>query len=76
MLYNVFNYRKFLLCADYRMFIISLSVTASETPQNMWEIAHVWEHEENSQTTDVIAYLMQYLFDKVLLFFFFSKKRK
>lgn len=70
MLYNVFNYGKFLLCAHYHMFILSLSATASETPQNMWEIAHVWEYEENSQTTDVIAYLMQYLFDKVLLFFF------
>lgn len=51
------------------MFIISLSATASETPQKMGEIAHVWEYEENSQTTDVIAYLMQYLFDKVLFFF-------
>lgn len=69
MLYNVFNYRRFLLCAHYRMFIISLSATASETPQKMGEIAHVWEYEENSQTTDVIAYLMQYLFDKVLFFF-------
>lgn len=40
----------------------------------MWEIAHVWGYEENSQTTDVIAYLMQYLFDKVLLFFSSKKE--
>lgn len=40
----------------------------------MGEVAHVWEDEENSQTTNVIAYLMQYLFDKVLLFFPVKKK--
>lgn len=41
MLYNVFNYGIFLLCADYLMFLISLSATASETPQT-WGKLHMF----------------------------------
>lgn len=41
MLYNVFNYEIFLLCADYLMFLISLSATASDTPQT-WGKLHMF----------------------------------
>lgn len=53
---------------------ICLPATASEKNPKVWEIAHVWEYEENSRAMNVIAYLMQYLFEK--FYFFFSSKKE
>lgn len=53
---------------------ICLPTTASEKNPKVWEIAHVWEYEENSRAMNVIAYLMQYLFEK--FYFFFPVKKK